>query len=416
VAARVGDVAVARVVPVVPVAGRAGTPVDAFRVGGALAAIVGIDGSAASAGVPAAGGASAGAPPLNSRVSRKPTKRTTSSVTTRRRQYTAGGSGPTGRPIALGSTLRKVRTYPDPIREARRARMRAAMRSLHEPILRWYAGHARDLPWRHPDATPWAILVSEIMLQQTPVSRVLPEYDAWLARWPTPAALADAPPGEAVRQWGRLGYPRRALRLREAAIAIVERHGGEVPADHAALRSLPGIGTYTAAAVAAFAFGHRHAVVDTNVRRVLARLIGGAEQPSPTATAAESRLAESLLPAAQDAPRWSVAVMELGALVCAPRAPKCADCPVAAQCAWRLAGKPAYDGPARRGQSYAGTDRQARGRLLGVLRESMGPVPRARLDAVWHDEAQRTRALAGLVADGLVEPLGDDRYRLPGAD
>ena len=132
-----------------------------------------------------------------------------------------------------------------------------------------------------PEATPWAVLVSEIMLQQTPVARVLPVYEAWLARWPTPASLAASPAGEAVRAWGRLGYPRRAIRLHATAQALVERHGGEIPSSVDALRALPGIGSYTAAAVASFAFGQRHAVLDTNVRRVLARLINGRERPPP---------------------------------------------------------------------------------------------------------------------------------------
>ena len=183
-------------------------------------------------------------------------------------------------------------------------------------ILRWYASHARDLPWRRPDAGPWAVLVSEIMLQQTPVSRVLPAYEAWLARWPTPSALAAASPADAVRQWGRLGYPRRAIRLHAAARVITERHGGVVPDSVGALLALPGVGSYTAAAVASFAFGQRHAVLDTNVRRVLARLMRGSLRPPPSPTAMEIRLAESLLPAEPGlAPRWSVAVMELGALI-----------------------------------------------------------------------------------------------------
>lgn len=148
-----------------------------------------------------------------------------------------------------------------------------------EPILGWYAEHARDLPWRAPDATPWGILVSEVMLQQTPVARVLPIWRRWMERWPTPAALAAEPSGEAVRAWGRLGYPRRALRLHACAVAITERHGGQVPSSYEALRELPGIGAYTAAAVASFAYRQRHAVLDTNVRRVLARLIGGVEYP-----------------------------------------------------------------------------------------------------------------------------------------
>ena len=226
--------------------------------------------------------------------------------------------------------------------------------SYAEPVLAWYARNARDLPWRAPGATPWAVLVSEIMLQQTPVARVLPEYLSWMARWPTPAALAASPAGEAIRQWGRLGYPRRALRLHETATILTARHGGTVPADVDALRTLPGIGSYTAAAVASFAFGQRHAVLDTNVRRVLARLVAG--QPgagaaaSRSASVAERRLAESLLPAEPAvAARWSVAVMELGALVCTAASPRCGGCPVAGDCAWLAAGRPAPPGGARCG-------------------------------------------------------------------
>jgi A/G-specific adenine glycosylase len=299
----------------------------------------------------------------------------------------------------------------------RRARIDSVMHqpTYAEPILTWYAACARDLPWRRPDASPWAILVSEIMLQQTPVARVLPAYTAWLARWPTPAALAAEPPGEAVRAWGRLGYPRRALNLHASARAIIERHGGDVPAGYDDLRALPGVGAYTAAAVASFAYGRRHAILDTNVRRVLARLVTGVEYPPKTQTSAEVRLAESLLPEeAAVAARWGVAVMELGALVCTARAPRCADCPVAAACTWRLAGKPAHDGPPRRGQTYAGTDRQCRGRLLAVLRRATGPVEKAALDDVWSDVLQRERSLAALIEDGLVDPLDDGRYSLPG--
>jgi A/G-specific DNA glycosylase len=284
--------------------------------------------------------------------------------------------------------------------------------SLREPILNWYAEKARDLPWRRPDATPWGILVSEIMLQQTPVARVLPVWTEWMRRWPTPADLAAEPPGEAVRAWGRLGYPRRALNLHACARAIVTEHDGRVPAEYDRLRALPGIGDYTAAAVASFAYGGRHAVLDTNVRRVLARAVTGVRYPPKATTAAERRLAESLLPAV-DAPRWAVAVMELGALVCTARSPRCADCPIADRCAWRLAGRPEHDGPPRRGQSYAGTDRQCRGRLLAVLRQAHGPVPKSALDAVWDDPVQRERALDGLVADGLAEVLDDGTYRLP---
>ena len=292
--------------------------------------------------------------------------------------------------------------------------------SYAEPVLAWYARSARDLPWRAPGATPWAVLVSEIMLQQTPVARVLPEYLSWMARWPTPAALAASPAGEAIRQWGRLGYPRRALRLHETATIVTVRHGGIVPDDIDALLTLPGIGSYTAAAVASFAFGQRHAVLDTNVRRVLARLVAGQPRPRSAPSPAERRMAESLLPAEPAvAARWSVAVMELGALVCTAASPRCADCPVARHCGWLAAGRPdGRDGAVRsrgRTQRYDGTDRQCRGRLLAVLRDGGGPVTRADLDAVWADRAQAARALDGLVTDGLADPLPDGRYALPGA-
>ncbi|MBB4929274.1 A/G-specific adenine glycosylase [Lipingzhangella halophila] len=282
-------------------------------------------------------------------------------------------------------------------------------------LLAWYQANARDLPWRRSDASAWSILVSEIMLQQTPVARVLPAWEAWLQRWPAPADLAAEPPGEAVRMWNRLGYPRRALNLHASACAIVERHGGEVPSTYPELRALPGVGAYTAAAVASFAFGGRHAILDTNVRRVLARAHTGVQYPPKAPTRSETELAESLLPAdAAVAARWGVAIMELGALVCTARSPACADCPIASQCAWRLAGKPAHDGPPRRAQTYAGTDRQVRGRLLAVLRDSEGPVPKDALDAVWNEPIQRERALDALVADGLVDPREDGTYALPG--
>ncbi|KRC64967.1 adenine glycosylase [Aeromicrobium sp. Root236] len=287
----------------------------------------------------------------------------------------------------------------------------ADLARLHDELLDWFARTARDLPWRR-DASPWAVMVSEFMLQQTPVSRVLPVYEAWVQRWPTPAALAAESPGEAVRAWGRLGYPRRALRLHAAATAIVERHDGEVPSSLDDLLALPGVGAYTAAAVSSFAFAGREAVLDTNVRRVFARVVGGEQFPPAAVTAAERDLATALLPV-RDAHRWAAATMELGALVCTARSPRCHECPVADLCRWRAAGYPAYDGPVRRGQAWHGTDRQCRGRLMAVLREAVGPVPKPALDIVWPDALQRERALDGLVADGLVEPLPDGTYALP---
>lgn len=286
---------------------------------------------------------------------------------------------------------------------------------LTTPVVQWYAEHARDLPWRRPGATAWGVLVSELMLQQTPVVRVLPAWERWMGRWPVPAALAADPPGEAVRAWGRLGYPRRALRLHAAATTIVERHGGRVPDDEETLRALPGVGAYTAAAVAAFAYRHRTVVLDTNVRRVLGRVLRAEAQPRPGAVRrAERSNALALLPAEPDrAATWSVAVMELGALVCTARSPRCPACPVADRCRWLAAGRPAGEVPART-QTYAGTDRQVRGVLLGVLRDAEGPVPQQRLDVAWDEPVQRERALAGLLADGLVEAVGDDAYALPG--
>lgn len=285
---------------------------------------------------------------------------------------------------------------------------------LHAPVLEWYAVAQRDLPWRRPEASSWSVLVSELMLQQTPVARVLPVHEAWLERWPTPADLAAEPTGEAVRMWGRLGYPRRALRLHAAAVAIVADHGGEVPSDHGALLALPGVGEYTAAAVASFAFGQRHAVLDTNVRRVLARAATGVALPGPSLTRAERDLATSLLPD-QDAvaATWAVAVMELGALVCTATSPACAACPLREQCAWVRAGSPAYDGPPRRAQAWAGTDRQCRGRLMAVLREALGAVHVTSLEAAWGPTEQRERCLAGLLADGLAVQVGPETYALP---
>ncbi|GAB3357819.1 HhH-GPD family protein [Modestobacter lapidis] len=296
-----------------------------------------------------------------------------------------------------------VRTPPDPADPA----------TVDDTIVDWYAGAARDLPWRAPGTAPWAVLVSEVMLQQTPVARVEPRWREWLARWPAPADLAAASPAEVIRAWGKLGYPRRALRLREAAAAITERHGGAVPADVAALESLPGIGTYTARAVACFGHGQRQPVVDTNVRRVVARLVHGNATAAPARSSDLTDIA-ALTPDDHDrAVRFSVAVMELGALVCVAGTPRCALCPVRDQCAWRLAGSPAATGPPRRVQRYAGTDRQVRGRLLDVLRGASQPVAPAELDRVWEDAVQRSRCLNSLLADGLVVQTADGRFTLP---
>ena len=293
-------------------------------------------------------------------------------------------------------------------------RLAPDLTTLHGRLLNWYAVRARALPWRLRHTSAWGIFLCEVMAQQTPVARVEPIWLDWMARWPTPADLAAASPGDVVRAWGRLGYPRRALRLHEAATAIVERHGGEVPSTLDELLALPGVGDYTAAAVACFAFGIPAPVIDTNVRRVLVRTLEGEAQAAPSLNRAERELALVAMPPQTDhANTWNVAAMELGALVCTARTPRCDDCPVADLCAWNLAGRPAWTGPVRRTQSWHGTDRQARGALLSVLRESPGPVGGSRLAQAWPDEPQRLRCLDSLVGDGLIEPLPRNRFRLP---
>ena len=283
--------------------------------------------------------------------------------------------------------------------------------ALVSALLAWFDDTERPLPWRR--TTPWGVLVSEFMLQQTPVDRVLPVWTDWMERWPTPVDLAGASAGDALRAWGRLGYPRRATRLHASAAQITREHGGRVPDDAEALRALPGVGDYTAAAVLAFAFGRRAVVLDTNVRRVLARAVEGVAQPPAHVTAGERARADLLWPTADGrSARWSAAVMEFGALVCTARTPACDACPIRRHCAWQAAGRPAAATPRRRQPEYVGSDRQARGRLMAVLRGSDGPVPSSALVSAWPDDVQRDRALAGLLADGLVVRAGR-RFALP---
>ncbi|APU12418.1 MULTISPECIES: A/G-specific adenine glycosylase [Actinoalloteichus] len=284
-----------------------------------------------------------------------------------------------------------------------------------ETLIDWFDETGRDLPWRRSDTTGWGVLVSEIMLQQTPVVRVQPIWLEWLERWPKPSSLAAATPAEVLRAWGKLGYPRRALRLHAAATAIASDHGDVVPSDVDTLLALPGIGAYTARAVAAFAYGLRAPVVDTNVRRVVARAVHGAAEAGPPSTTRDLADVDALLPRPDaEAARYSAALMELGALVCTARTPRCVDCPVLADCAWQRAGRPAYAGPVRQAQRFAGTDRQVRGLLLDVLRAAPGPVERAKLDLVWRQDGQRDRCLDSLLVDGLMEQTADGLFALPG--
>jgi A/G-specific adenine glycosylase len=287
--------------------------------------------------------------------------------------------------------------------------------SIAPAVNDWFERNRRDLPWRADGYPAWGILVSEIMLQQTPVVRVIPRLTEWLDRWPTPASLAAAAPGDAVRAWERLGYPRRALNLHAAAVAITARHGGVVPQELDDLLALPGVGQYTARAVAAFAYGRRHPVVDTNVRRVLARAIDGAGEAGPPSTARDLAAMESQLPQAPtDARIFNAAVMELGAVVCTARSPRCEECPIASRCAWRAAGYPAYDGAPRAVQKrYEGSDRQVRGVILGALRARRTSLPATELAALLPDDLQLARALDGLLLDGLVAGAPETGYALP---
>jgi A/G-specific adenine glycosylase len=289
------------------------------------------------------------------------------------------------------------------------------MDAVLEKLTVWYEKNKRDLPWRQPDTTAWGVLVSEIMLQQTPVARVEPIWLEWMARWPVPSKLAEVSQGEVVRAWGKLGYPRRALRLHSAAAVIAAEHGDVVPSDVDTLLALPGIGAYTARAVAAFAYGKRVPVVDTNVRRVVARAVHGAGDAGPASNTRDMADVDALLPA-EDAPAatMSIALMELGALICTARGPRCVDCPLLDDCAWQKAGRPEYNGPLKPVQRFAGTDRQVRGLLLDVLRDTDGPVERARLDAVWADAPQRDRCLDSLLVDGLMEQTRAGLFALPG--
>ena len=180
------------------------------------------------------------------------------------------------------------------------------MSSLHQPVLAWYKKNKRDLPWRNTDA--WGVLVSEIMLQQTPVARVLPIYIEWMKRWPTPAALAAATPAQIITAWGRLGYPRRALRLHECAKVISTQYKGQIPDTQSELRELPGIGDYTSAAIIAFAFDERSLVLDINIRRLFARVIDGVEVPTAAPTKSERRAREELIPT-KNPHVWAAATM-----------------------------------------------------------------------------------------------------------
>ncbi len=275
-------------------------------------------------------------------------------------------------------------------------------------ITSWFKKNKRDLPWRKTDA--WGVLVSEFMLQQTPVNRVLPVYKAWMKRWPTAASLAKATPAEVITAWGRLGYPRRALRLHECAKEITHNFKGKIPESQAELRELPGIGEYTAAAITAFAFEKRSLVLDINIRRLFARLFDGVETPTQSATKVEKSRYEELIPK-KDPHLWAAATMELGAVICTSQSPKCGICPVAHVCTWRSLDYPKSDIVKRR-QSWHGTDRQCRGTIVQALRENE-VLTKSQITQLWDVPSQLEKALLTLLDDGLIESRGKNKFSLP---
>lgn len=279
---------------------------------------------------------------------------------------------------------------------------------LEKEIISWFQENKRDLPWRKSDA--WGVLVSEIMLQQTPVNRVLPVYSEWMKRWPTPADLAKATPAEVITAWGRLGYPRRALRLHECAKVITHEYNGEIPREEAQLRKLPGIGEYTAAAMVAFAFKGRSLVLDINIRRLFARIFDGVDIPKLAPNKDEKSRYQALIPK-KDPHLWAAATMELGALICTSQSPKCAICPVAEDCTWRSLDYPQSDRVKRR-QSWHGTDRQCRGTVVQALRENE-VLTKAQIAQLWDVPSQLEKALLTLFDDGLIEQRGKNKFSLP---
>lgn len=357
---------------------------------------------------------------------------------------------------------------PEEIEREERLRVSATAACRH--LAAWWELNARDLPWRFGRTTPWGVLVSEVMSQQTQMSRVVPYWESWMAVWPDAAALAVASTAEVITAWGRLGYPRRALRLQECARVVAEEYANELPHTYEELVALPGVGDYTASAVLSFAFGERVAVIDTNIRRVLSRVFLGVESRGGAASRAERELAGRVLPeegrgqeasdSSSDAHTdanagivrdadlhggagkvrhmphrpsviWNQAVMELGATVCTAKAPQCGDCPLRDECAFLAAGLPGLgERRTRPRQRFQGTDRQVRGIILNALRQDAaqaargvadgrletgapGAVPRSQIEQLWPDHVQLDACIASLDEDGLLDMLPDGSLRLP---
>ena len=325
---------------------------------------------------------------------------------------------------------------PEEIEREERLHVNATAACRH--LAAWWELNARDLPWRFGRTTPWGVMVSEVMSQQTQMSRVVPYWESWMAVWPDAAALAEASTAEVITAWGRLGYPRRALRLQECARVVAEEYANELPHTYEELVALPGVGDYTASAVPSFAFGERVAVIDTNIRRVLSRVFLGVESRGGAASRAERELAWCVLP--EEMPErdasglsviWNQAVMELGATVCTAKAPQCGDCPLRDECAFLAAGLPGLgERRTRPRQRFQGTDRQVRGIILNALRQAAaqaargvadgrletgapGAVPRSQIEQLWPDHVQLDACIASLDEDGLLDMLPDGSLRLP---
>jgi A/G-specific adenine glycosylase len=269
---------------------------------------------------------------------------------------------------------------------------------MHREVLAWFDENQRDLPWRK--STAWGVMVSEFMLQQTPVNRVLPIWNEWMNRWPTPKDLSAAKKSDLLKAWGRLGYPRRALRLHEAATIIATQHNNQVPNTEAELRNLPGVGEYTAAAIMAFAHKEKSLVLDVNIRRLYSRALDGQEFPPLHITNTERQARTELIP--EVASKWAAATMELGALICTATKPMCEKCPIANQCLWRANGYPKSEIKKKLTQKWHGTDRQCRGTIIEHLRTNEDCTAK-NLQTLWQDESQLEKCLASLIKDGLIE-------------
>lgn len=271
---------------------------------------------------------------------------------------------------------------------------------MHLKLIRWFRANGRDLPWRE-DVTPWEVLMSEFMLQQTQVSRVIPYFEEFLRVFPTPSAMACVPKGKVVEMWGSLGYPRRALRLHQLATVLSTEYSDQVPDDYETLLSLAGIGDYTANAVLAFAFHKRSVVIDTNIRRVIARSHSGKEWPEKSLSRKERDAIAELVPKGhKTASVYSAAIMELGQVICIPK-PKCDECPIRSECNWVLKGKPKGNKP-NRTQAWHGTNRKCRGMILRAIREESS-VSMNILSKSWENREQLESCVEDLIREGFIK-------------